>query len=69
MNVYQAFKNYIISAPTHAPPEWRHPPTVSMAVITDQEPQSTQSETMEAPEHGEIYTPCYGTMTETQKWN
>ena len=40
-----------------------------MTVITDQETQSTQSETMEAPEHGEIYTPRYGTMSETQKWN
>ena len=69
MNGYQEFKKCVISTDTHAPPEWRHTPTISIAVITDQEAQSTQFETMEAPEHGLIYTPRYGAMIETQKWN
>ena len=58
-------RKYIHSA-TRAPPEWRHKPMVSIAVITDQEAQSTQFETMEAPEHNLIYTPRYGAISDTQ---
>ena len=57
-------RKYISNA-MRAPPEWRHKPMVSIAVITDEEAQSTDFETLEAPEHNLIYTPRYGAISDS----
>ena len=57
-------RKYINTA-TNAPPEWRHKPMVSVAVITDREAESTQFETVQAPEHDLIYTPRYGAISDS----
>ena len=57
-------RKYISNA-MRAPPEWRKKPLISVCIISGEEAQSTEFETMEEPEHNLIYTPRYGAISDS----